>query len=307
MKQKFTASIFSPFLREYHTHLAIHKNASDNTCSAYIRDLDRFLQFIISLDIPDLSLVRHEHITAFITALSADAKVTARTVARYLSSIKGFFIYLLQMGYIKENPLVKIKAPKITRELPSVMNREEIEKLLTMPDLATVAGKRDKAILELLYACGLRVSELLNLKISDLFFADEVIRVTGKGDKERVVPIGNTAVSFITAYITGSRPMLVKKAKSGNYLFINSRGGKLSRMGLWKIIHGYISAAGLSAAIHPHTFRHTFATHLVDAGADLRSVQEMLGHSDISTTQIYTHIENDFIKQEHKDYHPRGK
>lgn len=307
MKQVIQNSRFSSFLQEYYTYLVVHKNISDNTGEAYLRDLSSFLQYTESVSVKDLNDIKHEHIIGFLTVLSKESGVTSRTIARYISSLKGFFTYLLQLGYLTENPIIRIKAPKISRDLPAVMSKSEIDALLQAPAADSKQGLRDKAILELLYACGLRVSELLNLKISDLYFEEEVIRVTGKGDKERVVPIGSSAISSITVYMKEARPLLAKKAFSGNFVFLNIRGRKLSRMGLWKILHGYITAAGLSEKIHPHTFRHTFATHLVDAGADLRSVQEMLGHSDISTTQIYTHIENDYIKQEHRDYHPRGK
>jgi len=160
--------------------------------------------------------------------------------------------------------------------------------------------------LELLYACGLRVSELINLKISNLFFSEEVIRVFGKGSKERIVPIGSSAVKWINKYLIRSRIILEKKMKSENYLFLNSRGTKLSRMGIWKIVEKYVKETNIKKEVHPHTFRHSFATHLLEGGADLRAVQEMLGHSDISTTQIYTHIDRDYIKQMHRDFHPRG-
>ena len=161
-------------------------------------------------------------------------------------------------------------------------------------------------MLELFYACGTRVSELINIKISDLFFDEDVIRVFGKGSKERIVPIGSSAVKWINKYLKESRILLMKKTKSENYLFLNNRGTKLSRMGVWKIVDRYVKEAGIEKEVHPHTFRHSFATHLLEGGADLRAVQEMLGHADISTTQIYTHIDRDYIKQVHKEFHPRG-
>jgi integrase/recombinase XerD len=165
---------------------------------------------------------------------------------------------------------------------------------------------RDKAILELLYACGTRVSELISLKLSDLFLQDEVIRVLGKGSKERLIPIGSSAIKWVNNYIKNSRPLIMKISKSENHVFLNSRGSKISRMGIWKIIDRYVKEAGIKKEVHPHTFRHSFATHLLEGGADLRAVQEMLGHADISTTQIYTHIDRDYIKQVHKQFHPRG-
>ena len=161
-------------------------------------------------------------------------------------------------------------------------------------------------MLELFYACGTRVSELINIKVNDLFFEDEIIRVFGKGSKERLIPVGSSAIKWVGEYLKKSRPLLMKKSKSENNLFLNSRGSKLSRMGIWKIIDRYVKQAGIEKDVHPHTFRHSFATHLLEGGADLRAVQEMLGHADISTTQIYTHIDRDYIKQVHKQYHPRG-
>jgi integrase/recombinase XerD len=160
--------------------------------------------------------------------------------------------------------------------------------------------------LEVFYACGLRISELISLKLSDLFLGEEMIRVFGKGSKERIVPIGSSAINWIKTYLTNSRPLLSKTAKSENYLFLNNRGTRLSRMGVWKLVDKYVRESGIEKPIHPHTFRHSFATHLIEGGADLRSVQEMLGHADISTTQIYTHIDREFIKQVHKQFHPRG-
>jgi integrase/recombinase XerD len=232
--------------------------------------------------------------------------LTSSSAARYYSSLKGFFTYLFLSRYITENPIEKISSPKLSKNLPSVLTVEETDSVLSQPDTNNKLGLRDKAVLELLYACGTRVSELINIKISDLFFADDVIRVFGKGSKERIIPIGSSAVKWINKYLKESRVLLMKKAKSENYLFLNNRGTKLSRMGVWKIVDRYVKEAGIEKEVHPHTFRHSFATHLLEGGADLRAVQEMLGHADISTTQIYTHIDRDYIKQVHKDFHPRG-
>ncbi|MCW8961713.1 MAG: site-specific tyrosine recombinase XerD, partial [Ignavibacteriaceae bacterium] len=232
--------------------------------------------------------------------------LSSRSAARYYSSIKGFFGYLFSSGYIKINPMEKISAPKVSRILPNVLNINEIENILSGPDVSKKLGLRDKALLETFYACGLRVSELINLKLSDLFLNEEMIRVFGKGSKERFVPIGSSAINWIGEYLKAGRPLLEKKAKSQHVLFLNNRGTKLSRMGVWKIVKKYAQLAGIQKEVHPHTFRHSFATHLLEGGADLRAVQEMLGHVDISTTQIYTHIDRDYIKQVHRDFHPRG-
>ncbi len=200
----------------------------------------------------------------------------------------------------------KLAAPKLSKNLPSVLTVEEVDKLLSKPDINEKFGLRDKSLLEVFYACGLRVSELINLKLSSLYFNEEIIRVFGKGSKERLVPIGQSAMDWTEKYIKQSRPLLIKGIKSENYLYLNSRGSKLSRMGIWKIVNKYAKEAEIQKEVHPHTFRHSFATHLLEGGADLRAVQEMLGHADISTTQIYTHIDREYIKQEHKQFHPRG-
>lgn len=293
------------FLREYLTHLKLEKNLSDNTIASYKNDINTFNDYLNSSSIDDPSNITSDHISNFFKTLK-DLGLSGTSSARYFSSLKGFFIYLLKNKYIVKNPIEKISSPKISKKLPGVLDINEVEKILSMPDVSDKLGLRDKAILELFYACGTRVSELLNLKVNDLFFDDEVIRVFGKGSKERLIPIGSSAVKWINEYLLKSRPLLMKKIRSENYLFLNSRSSKLSRMGIWKIIDRYVQEANISKDVHPHTFRHSFATHLIEGGADLRAVQEMLGHADISTTQIYTHIDRDYIKQVHKQYHPRG-
>ena len=293
------------FLKEYLSILKLEKNLSDNTVAAYGNDINSFLQFVESRRIDDPSIIKQNHIADFFKSLK-ELGLSGRSAARYYSSIKGFFNYLFLSKYITENPIEKISSPKLAKNLPSVLSVREIDLILSKPDTNNKLGLRDKAVLELLYACGTRVSELINIKIPDLFFDDEVIRVFGKGSKERIIPIGRSAVKWTNKYLKESRPLLMKKSKSENYLFLNNRGTKLSRMGVWKIVNRYVKEAGMEKEIHPHTFRHSFATHLLEGGADLRAVQEMLGHADISTTQIYTHIDRDYIKQVHKDFHPRG-
>lgn len=293
------------FLKEYLVHLKLEKNLSVNTISSYRNDLTAFLSFLKDKNIIDPSEVNPEHISSFFKLLN-ELGLSGTSSARYFSSLKGFFLFLIKNKYILKNPIEKISAPKLSKKLPSVLDVSEVEKILSQPNISDKFGLRDKAMLELFYACGTRVSELINLKISDLFFGDEIIRVFGKGSKERLIPIGSSAIKWISDYLKLSRPLLMKKSKSENYLFLNSRSSKLSRMGVWKIIDRYIKEAGIEKEVHPHTFRHSFATHLLEGGADLRAVQEMLGHADISTTQIYTHIDRDYIKQVHKQYHPRG-
>jgi integrase/recombinase XerD len=293
------------FLKEYFTHLKLEKNLSANTVASYKNDLYSFSSFLKDKNIDDPSIITTENISAFFKLLK-ELGLSGTSSARYFSSLKGFFLFLLKNKYIIKNPIEKISAPKLSKKLPAVLDVAEVEKILSQPDTSDKLGLRDKAILELFYACGTRVSELIHLKVNDLFLSDEVIRVFGKGSKERLIPIGSSAINWIDEYLKLSRPLLMKKSKSENYLFLNSRSSKLSRMGIWKIIDRYVKEAGIEKEVHPHTFRHSFATHLLEGGADLRAVQEMLGHADISTTQIYTHIDRDYIKQVHKQYHPRG-
>ena len=293
------------FIKEYLAHLKLEKNLSNNTISSYRNDLTSFNEFLNNLKVADPSEISSDHLNGFFKLLK-ELGLVGSSAARYFSSLKGFFLFLIRNKYIVKNPIDKISAPKTSKKLPGVLDVSEIEKILSLPDVDNKLGLRDKAILELFYACGTRVSELINLKVNDLFLNEEVIRVLGKGSKERLIPIGSSAIEWISEYLTKSRPLLMKKLKSENYLFLNLRSTKLSRMGVWKIIERYVKEADIKKDVHPHTFRHSFATHLLEGGADLRAVQEMLGHADISTTQIYTHIDRDYIKQVHKQYHPRG-
>ena len=293
------------FLKEYLTILRFEKNLSDNTIKSYEHDISKLLTYLHEHGISDLNEVTSNLISKFFE-LQRNAGIDSSTVARYMSSLKGFWSYLEDSKYVEKNPIDKLSPVKKSRKLPAVLSFNEVEQILNCPDTADILGLRDKAILELFYSSGLRVSELINLKIGDLFFDDEVIRVLGKGSKERIVPIGSSAARWITEYLKTSRHYLEKKYKSGNYVFLNRRGTKLSRMWIWKIFDQYAKEAGIKKEIHPHTFRHSFATHLLEGGADLRAVQEMLGHADISTTQIYTHIDREYIKQVHRDHHPRG-
>ena len=293
------------FLKEYLTHIKLEKNLSQNTVVSYKNDINAFISFLKDLSVDDPSNIKSDHIRDFFKVIK-EIGLSGSSSARYFSSLKGFFLYLLKNKYILKNPIEKITAPKTSKILPEVLNISEVEKILSAPEVENKLGLRDKTILELFYACGTRVSELINLKVNDLFLDDEIIRVFGKGSKERLIPIGSSAIKWIGEYLKKSRPLLMKKSKSENNLFLNSRGAKLSRMGVWKIIDRYVKEAGIKKKVHPHTFRHSFATHLLEGGADLRAVQEMLGHADISTTQIYTHIDRDYIKQVHKQYHPRG-
>lgn len=290
---------------EYLSILQLERNLSKLTIEAYKNDLNQFFIFLIEKKVTDLNEITGKEIVLFFSLLNK-LGLSDTSTARYFSSLKGFFKFLISSNYVTENPIEKLSSPRIAKKLPEVLNINEIDLILSQPKIDDVTGIRDRAILEVFYACGLRVSELINLKISDLYLNDEAIRVFGKGSKERIVPIGSSAINWIRKYLTESRPMLEKKGKSFTSLFLNKRGTNFSRMGLWKMIYQYTKSAGIKKNVHPHTFRHSFATHLLEGGADLRAVQEMLGHADISTTQIYTHIDRDFIKQEHKRFHPRG-
>ena len=293
------------FLKEYLTILRYEKNLSENTAESYRNDIHKVLTFLEEIGITDLNEVVSNHLSKFFEQ-QRHMGIDSASAARYMSSIKGFFNFLEHHNYIKQNPTEKLTPVKKARKLPAVLTFPEVDKILNVPDCNDIVGLRDKAILETCYSSGLRVSELINLKITDLFFDDEVIRVLGKGSKERIVPIGSSAVKWLKEYFVRSRPHLEKRTKSQNYVFLNKRGTKLSRMWIWKIFDHYAKEAGITKQIHPHTFRHSFATHLLEGGADLRAVQEMLGHADISTTQIYTHVDRNYIKQVHRDHHPRG-
>ncbi|MCX7874733.1 MAG: site-specific tyrosine recombinase XerD [Melioribacteraceae bacterium] len=293
------------FINEFITILRYEKNLSENSVLSYQNDLLKFVSFLNENNIDDFDLVNSKIISQYFE-LQRKSNISTATSARYMTSIKKFFQFLEENNYINKNPTIVLSKVKISRKLPDVLSFEEIDKILNTPNINEITGLRDKAILELLYSSGLRVSELINMKIGDLFFDDEIIRVLGKGSKERVVPIGTSAIYWIKKYLLNSRPFLENKMKSQNYLFLNKRGTKLSRMFIWQIVDKYSKEAGINKEVHPHIFRHSFATHLLEGGADLRAVQEMLGHSDISTTQIYTHIDRNYIKQVHRDHHPRG-
>jgi integrase/recombinase XerD len=235
---------------------------------------------------------------------SLAGRLSMRSIARNLSAVKMFYRFLVSDGKIQGNPARLLSAPKLPRRLPDVLSSEEVERLLAQPDAPTGRGKRDRAMLELLYATGLRVSELVNLKMANINLEAGYVRTVGKGSKERMVPVGTKALEALKEYLTQGRASFMKK-RTSSYLFLNPRGKPLTRQGFWKIIKRYGLAAGIRKKITPHSLRHSFASHLLEHGADLRSVQIMLGHSDISTTQIYTHVTRERLKQIHEKHHPR--
>lgn len=289
-------------------YLRTEKSLSENTIESYTFDLERFMEFIGSRSI-DLGDVDQPVIQDFIKHLKKgdeeNKPFSAKSTARMLSTLRSYYKFLDSEDLISSNPMENIESPKQKRELPEVLSVAEIDEILSKPDTTDKLGLRDRAILEVMYASGLRVSETINLRIPDIIFDEEFIRVFGKGSKERIVPIGSSALSWVTTYIEEGRSK-VKNENSENYLFLNFRGKKLSRMGLWDIVRKYSSMAGIKKEVHPHTLRHSFATHLLEGGADIRIIQEMLGHSDISTTQIYTHIDKEYLIEVHKTFHPRG-
>jgi len=280
---------------------------SQNTIDSYKRDIQRLFDFLEVRGVDDLNDVNKTILSSFFSTLDT-LGLSTKSIARNYSSIKSFFRYLSINEFIQNNPALKFKGPKISVHPPEVLSFSEINKILDQPNTKTLLGIRDKAMLEFAYATGVRVSELLNLKKSDLFLKDEVVRIFGKGSKERLVPIGSHAIYWMEQYLTKVRPVLAKKKfESKDYVFLNYRGKKLSRMGFFKILRGYVVQAGIDKNVHPHTIRHSFATHLLERGADIRVVQELLGHSKISTTQIYTHIDRTMLRETLIKYHPRGK
>ena len=305
MKKAHKRDWLDQFLADYLTELRVERNLAANSLEAYKRDINSFLDFVREENIGDLSEITADHAREFFASLTASG-LSGLSLARFHSSLKGFFSFLVVSEYIKKSPLARLKPPRLKRKLPEVLSPQEIELLIAQTDEETPAGLRDRAIIEVLYACGIRVSELAGMKKSDIFFDEEMIRVFGKGSKERFVPIGTPALDALKKYLLLGRTVLAKPG-SGTFLFLNSKlGGALTRMGIWKIIKEYAELAGLSKRVYPHIFRHSFATHLIEGGANIRAVQEMLGHTDISVTQIYTHIDITYIREVVHQFHPRG-
>lgn len=277
---------------------------------SYKNDLDRYLQFLlIEKKISDLSGVTLSHIEDFLNYLIEYELLSPGSLARNISSIRGFHEFAVVEGMTEANPAELIELPKKARKLPEVLSPQEIEEMLATPDTSKPAGIRDKAILECLYGTGMRVSELTDLETDRMFFEIGFIRVIGKGSKERLVPVGEIAQEAIEHYLTKARPLFFNKEKAEkakNKVFLNQRGGALTRMSIWNIVQKAAKVADIKKKVYPHIFRHSFATHLLEGGADLRAVQEMLGHSSILTTEIYTHVDRSLLHQTHKQYHPRA-
>lgn len=284
-------------------YLQVEKGLSANTILSYRRDLAKFREFALAGKLT-LAEIDRRHVRAFMARLYGQG-LNARSVARHLVSLRGFFKFLQIIGAVSGNPSTEVDSPQISQKLPRFLAIGEVDTLLDKTQTSTPLGLRDKAMIELLYATGMRVSELVGSRIEDFDRNLGILRCAGKGGKERVIPVGKSALSAVEAYLRLARQEL-GGGKPSPFLFVNHRGGKLSRVGFWKILGGYARAAGLSGRLTPHVMRHSFATHLLERGADLRSIQLMLGHSDISTTQIYTHVLKERLKQVYQAHHPRA-
>ena len=291
-------------IKGFKSYLQIERSLSDNSVQAYIRDINKFANYAIPLDISELKVTR-ENISDFLSEINKES-ISARSQARIISGIKAFYKYLIMEDYLKVNPTELIESPRIGLKLPDTLSLIEIDKLIAAVDLSNKQGERNRAILETLYSCGLRVSELTSLQLSNIHFKEGYLKVIGKGDKERLAPIGGRAIKYLTIYINEVRNHQEIKKGHEDFVFLNNRGAKLSRVMIFLIIQKLTEAIGLKKKISPHTFRHSFATHLIEGGADLRAVQEMLGHESIATTEIYTHLDKEYLRSNIIQFHPRS-
>lgn len=293
----------NPHIAAFLHYVRAEKGLSTNTILAYRRDMTKFAEFLEPRGVSLLEPTRSD-VVDFLSSLYAHG-LDSRSVARQLVTLRNFYRFCLGDDLIKEDPVANIESPKIYRALPHFLSVDEVEKLLAQPDVKMPIGQRDKAMIELMYSTGLRVSELCGLRVSDIQMNAGTLRCIGKGNKERVVPVGRRAIDAIAAYTNESRPKLLRD-RTSLYLFVGKLGGKVDRIQFWMLLKKYGTQAGLRESLNPHMLRHSFATHLLDRGADLRSVQLMLGHADISTTQIYTHVVEERLKQVYKAHHPRA-
>jgi integrase/recombinase XerD len=298
---------WSSTIKGFKSYLQLELSLSINSVEAYLRDVEKFVQY---LELKEINVapnkVEQDQIEAFLQWVS-EIGLNARSQARILSGLKAFYKYLLMEDVIESAPTELLETPKIGRRLPEVLSINEINTIIEAVDLSKDEGERNKALLETLYSCGLRVSELINLKISNLMLNEGFIKVIGKGDKERITPIGSIAIKHIKIYVKTKRNHMSNiDAASEDILFLNRRGKQLTRVMIFTIIKKLTEKAGITKIVSPHTFRHSFATHLVEGGADLRAVQEMLGHESITTTEIYTHLDREYLRQAILDFHPRA-
>lgn len=294
------------YLEDYITMLRVEKNLSTNSIKSYKSDLRRYINFIFNIEsIKDLNSIRQIHIRNFIRYLN-DQNLSSSSISRSFSSIRSYHKFLSGEEKITHNPTQLLEPPKLSKKLPMVLSVQEVNEIINSVNLESTMGYRDIAILETLYSAGLRVSELCALEMNNLLFDSSMLRVLGKGNKERYVPLGSKAIKLINDYCKYVRSKLINKKYSDGNVFLSKNGKQLTRMTIFNIMKKWTQISGLNKDISPHTFRHSFATHLLEGGADLRAVQEMLGHSDISTTQIYTHLDNEYLKEVHQTFHPRA-
>ncbi|HEC32558.1 MAG TPA: site-specific tyrosine recombinase XerD [Deltaproteobacteria bacterium] len=291
-------------LEQFLYYITVERGLALNTVISYRHDLEQFISFLESIGIKNFKEVKREHLAGYLENLHNKGLAT-RSRNRHLAAIRSFYKYLLREKIAESNPAAQMESSQIQKKLPQVLSLEEVERLLDQPDVKTPLGQRDKAMLELLYATGLRVTELVRMTTEQLNLEVGYVTALGKGHKERIIPITENAQDALKEYLQHGRRALLKGRQS-NYLFVNRSGKPITRQGFWKILQRYTQKAGITRHISPHTLRHSFATHLLEHGADLRSVQMMLGHSDISTTQIYTHVAREQLKKIHRLHHPRS-
>ncbi|TDQ11673.1 site-specific tyrosine recombinase XerD [Pedobacter metabolipauper] len=293
------------YLKSFKNYLKLERAFSGNSIDAYLNDINKLFQYFESVNkSPHLKDITEADLKLFISWIN-ELGMLPSTQARVISGLKSFFGFLLMEEIISEDPSKMLESPRLAKKLPDVLNIHEIEDLMAAIDASKPDGMRNKAILEVLYGCGLRVSELLNLRISNVFYDNGYIKVIGKGNKQRIVPIGMSALKFLKIYLEESRVHLDIKKGFEDYIFLNQSGSQLSRISVFNLVKTLASKCGITKSISPHTFRHSFATHLIEGGADLRAVQEMLGHSSITTTEIYTHLDRDYLRGIITDFHPR--
>lgn len=297
-------SDISDVLRRFATHLQLEKGLSANTVEAYSDDVRKLLA-LLSAEGKTITDVSTDYLHSFLSGLH-DIGISPRSQARVISGLKSFFKFLKLEGFIDDNPTLLLDSPRLGKKLPTVLSVAEIDRMIAAIDMSKTEGQRNRAIIETLYGCGLRVSELVDLRLSQIFATDEYIIVTGKGDKQRLVPISQVALEQIRKYVRGSRGLVPVQRGCGDIVFLNRRGGKLTRVMIFYIIRNLCAAAGIHKTISPHTLRHSFATHLLEGGANLRAIQQMLGHESITTTEIYVHLDRSFLRQEILSHHPRN-
>jgi len=298
--------MWQSYIKHFKTYLRLERSFSDNSVQAYVRDVEKLAEY---LELANLNLspkdIKEEHLTGFLKYV-AELGLSAHSQARMLSGIKAFYKYLILENEIQDDPTELIGAPRLPRKLPDVLSYEDIEQIISAIDHSTPEGTRNRAIIEVLYSSGLRVSELINLQLTNCHFDIGFLRVLGKGDKVRLVPIGREAIKYTELYLEHVRKEMTVQKDSEDIVFLNRRGKQLSRVMIFLVIKDCTEKAGIHKNVSPHTFRHSFATHLIEGGASLRAVQEMLGHESITTTEIYTHLDRDYLRQVITEFHPRG-